>query len=308
MSETLGIVISTPGRRSLYRTLQSIEYQKENVEDVLVVGDGYHKPTAEMVELMGPPFRYIATQRTRDWGHTQVNYGLMHVKGTYVTVQDDDDIYAPRAIEEIIKIANAFGSPHPIIGRVKTPALGLLWNKVGEDATLDGHCIVIPNNKKKMGYMTSEYSGDQTYIRTSLQPYDNITWLDRVLTITRPTWELFSRRVNTKLNWGYSYNFYPDDNGIPGEVPVAKIHLSAFDDSYHCSIYAENLKPHQYQELVEFAIWASQGEDTTFAFKPLRDEHRPIIEALTDRGFKPYITKTEHTEYYHEWPPNWWAP
>ena len=106
--KTLGIVISTPGRRTLSRTLASILYQKAGVEDVLVVGDGFDLATRDLVEFYADepfrlPCRYVATAKTRDWGHSQVNYGLQHVRGDYVTNQDDDDIYLPRAIEEVVR-------------------------------------------------------------------------------------------------------------------------------------------------------------------------------------------------------------
>ncbi len=125
---TIGIMIATPGRKSLYRTLHSILYQNAPIEDVLVVGDGFHEPTAELVEsvaAMGLPCRYVATEKTRDWGHSQLNYALKHVRGTYISYQDDDDCYLPRALTEMAKLVSEFETPRVLIGRVKTPRFGL---------------------------------------------------------------------------------------------------------------------------------------------------------------------------------------
>lgn len=323
---TIGIIIATPGRASLYRTLRSIAYQGLLPgDDILVVGDGFHEPTKRLVEAFGPPFRYVATERTRDWGHSQLTWGLKHVRGDIVTYQDDDDIYLPRALEEMRRLMVEHPDA-PMIGRVKTPMWGLLWHEPGMKSLLDGHCLVAPNDKKKLGYVAHEYHGDQVYISTTIEHYPTINWVDRVWTLTRPTWKLFPRRGDAPP--AYQQNFdrefverLPSVAGRPHQGPndwmwvftsqergpqhpVAALKL--FEDegqtwavmSYVPSDDAQEV----IEELVEFAAWAGQGADVSFGTLATDEE---IIVELKKKGFKEHMTgKTLH-DYSMEWPPKW---
>lgn len=300
---TLGIVISTPGRRSLSRTLASILYQKAGVEDVLVVGDGHSEPTKELVEFyatLGLPCRYQATTKTRDWGHSQVNYGLQHVRGDYVTYQDDDDIYLPRSIEEMLRMAGEFRAPRPIIGRVKTPKLGLLWQWPGPSAVLDGHCLVAPNVKKKLGWMAEIHSGDQCFLHTTLRNWPEWAWADRVWTLTRPDhWPMdvyTSPAPNAPGEW-----FWTFENGNEPRVC-----LRMRKDPEYDRMFAEfwsrpkDLTRAEAMQVAQFAMYACQGNDCWFQFTDKDDAL--LVGALNECNFKEHTP----TEYTHGWPPDFW--
>jgi glycosyltransferase involved in cell wall biosynthesis len=303
---TLGIVISTPGRRSLARTLQSIHYQRGSVEDVLVVGDGFHGPSKELCAVfadLGLPVRYQATEQTRDWGHSQVNYGFAHVKGDYVTYQDDDDIYLPRALEEMSRLASELESPRPILGRVKTPNHGLLWQSTGQTAVLDGHCLVAPNDKLRLGWMDSTYNGDQCLIHTTIRNYKELAWTDRVWTLTRPHWTLmpWCQYGSEQVGW-WEWIFNP-----VGEVvtpPRATLKMEKVLDGDRMiamlSQYAPDITHDELREIAQFAVYAAQGNDVRFAFDP----GSPIEHALIDENYAEHYT----TEYAHDWPPDFWFP
>ena len=300
--KSLGIIISTPGRRSLYRTLHSIAYQQEDfVEDVLVVGDGFHAPTKEMIEVVadttGLPVRYVATTRTRDWGHSQLNYALAEVRGDYVTYQDDDDIYLPRALYEMSSLAAALDSPRPLLGRVKTPKLGLLWQQPLETC-LDGHCLVAPNDKQRLGRFGVDHSGDQRYIHTTLRNYDECAWTDRVWTLTRPEWKLWP----TAHRFGTSWTFYfaRDENGVAG-YQVARCIMDLIEDKFSIVIEHQKAKFAEVYEIVQFMMWACQGKDaevTTF--------NSLVEQALIGANFKEHSRQKDVVSYVHDWPPDWW--
>ena len=301
MPKTLGIVISTPGRRSLARTLQSIHYQREPVEDVLVVGDGYDKPTAEMIEVfagLGLPVRYVATTKTRDWGHSQVNYGLQHVKGDYVTYQDDDDIYLPRALEEMARLADSLAPARPILGRVKSPAWGLLWQQP-IDTVLDGHCLVAPNDKRKLGWMSEAYNGDQGLIHTTIRNYPECAWADRIWTLTRPTWTIMPWKQEHDSNW-WRWFFYRDGDYLSiGTLEMTK------DDTHdlmkaRLTHWNEGITEDELGQIAQFAVYAAQGNDVDFGFT----KGDPIEAVLPFQKYKPH----HDTEYTHYWPPDFWAP
>jgi glycosyltransferase involved in cell wall biosynthesis len=322
----IGIVIATPGRASIYRTLRSILYQGLlSGDDILVVGDGFHQPTKDLVEAFGPPFRYVATEPTRDWGHSQLTWGLKHVKGDIVTYQDDDDIYLPRALEEMRRMMAKHPNA-PMVGRVKTPFRGLLWWEAGIKTLLDGHCLVAPNDKKKLGYVTSEYHGDQVYISTTIAHYPDLNWVDRVWTLTRPTWKLFPKRgpapqtyqdnffremcerlpsvagrpLNGDNDWFWT--FYSQDRGLKHPVAAVKLFEEEGRAWATVSYVPGDNTDEVVEEIVEFASWAGQGCEVWFG--TLADD-KEIIAELKKRGYKDHMIGRTNHDYTMAWPPKW---
>lgn len=326
---TIGVVIATPGRKSILRTLQSISYQGLIPgDDILIVGDGHHEPTAKLIEAMGPPFRYMATKQTRTWGHDQINYGLKRVGGDVLVLQDDDDIFAPRAFDEVRKLAARFPNA-PILGRVKTPFLGILWSTPDTQTQLDGHCIVVPNNKEKMGFFTREYEGDQAWIKTSLEPYESVYWADRVWTITRSQWKLYPHKLTPAMHDKYNVhyeNFFREfrerldpvggegrqwqgENDwtwffFDGKLPVAAIKMFQVEETVRASISfvpgAEQFLP----ELAEFAAWAGQG---LAVWMHQKDDDYEVLAALQKTGYGLHSVVDKKVEYIHDWPPKFFA-
>jgi glycosyltransferase involved in cell wall biosynthesis len=306
--KSLGIIISTPGRRSLAKTLQSIFYQREPVEDVLVVGDGFDAPTSELVSYfkdIGLPARYVATTKTRDWGHSQINYGLQQVRGDYVTYQDDDDIYLPRALEEMARLAENLDSPRPILGRVKTPILGVLWQMPGIQACLDGHCLVAPNDKRRLGWMLPQYNGDQCLLHTTIRNYPECAWADRIWTLTRPKWTLMPWRQEhgpaegDRPEW-WSWDFYRDSD----LVPCAKLEMWKDErhDLMHAKLlaWAANITEDELGDVAQFVVYAGQGNDVSFTYTP----GERISTVLPIWNYKEH----SHTDQTHSWPPDFWPP
>lgn len=304
---SIGVVIATPGRRTLLRTINSIQFQGlESGDDVLIMGDGYHKPTAELVEAVGPPFRYIATEKTRDWGHSQQNYGLQHIGGDWLVLQDDDDIFLPRAFDEIRAIVEKLDSPRPIIGRVKTPYLGILWTAPRVEP-LDGHCLVFPNDKKKMGYFGSEYEGDQKFLATSLENYETYTWADRVWALTRPHWKLWPHLVSNTPE-ECIWTFQRDNDGTPKPgAPSAYLMLERKEnDNWHARMLeGEQLTEDELGEIAEFAAWAGQGSDVWFEVNP---KHPVLPTVLHNRGYLLHQSRPDYMDYTFTWPPHKFAP
>jgi hypothetical protein len=324
---TIGVVIATPGRKSLYDTLLSIAYQGLEVgDDILIVGDGHHQPTADLVKAFGEPFRYVATRATRTWGHDQQNHGLKLVKGDVLVLQDDDDIFAPRAFDEIRRLAARFPG-QAFLGRVKTPFLGLLWDKASPEATLDGHCVVVPNDKEKLGYFTREYAGDQAWIKSSLEKYDEVYWADRVWSITRPTWKLRPFRLTASLaarwadphvrnfgseiterldvegrlfqsNTDCSWLFFQNGH----QFPVAMVWMIQDEERWKAAVSFQPGCEHVLVEIAEFLAFAGQGLPVWLYVK--KDDYE-VIEAVTQRQFDLHWQNETKAEYIHEWPPRW---
>jgi len=305
--KTLGIFIATPGRKSLWNTLASIAYQGAPVEDVLVVGDGFHRPTAELVEVaasaLNLPARYVATEKTRDWGHTQQNYALKHVRGDYLIYQDDDDIFVPRALTEAARLVTEFHDPHPLVGRIKSPCLGLIWPIPG--TVLDGHCLVVPNDKSKLGFFTSKYDGDQAYIRHCLAAYEECSWTDRVWTLTRPHWKLIPMwAAEGNLTW--ACDLYRGRDGVlSGEDPIVTVLLERDEeiDRYFATVspHTAGIMIQEYREIGEFIVYAAQSKDVWIRIK--RSEGALAL-GLRASNFKEHAQTTEYIEFTHDWPPD----
>jgi glycosyltransferase involved in cell wall biosynthesis len=309
---TIGVVISTPGRQSILRTLNSIRYQGLIPgDDIIIVADGHHQPTQDIVEMYGPPFRYVATTRTRDWGHSQVNYGIQNVGGDWVIIQDDDDIFLPRAFDEIRAITAKLDSPRPLIGRVMTPYLGILWTAPGKEP-LDGHCLVVPNDKKRIGYFGLEYAGDQKWLQSNLDAYDVYSWADRVWTLTRPTGKLWPRL------WYYSHDadgapvrcgwtFHRDEDGVAALDYCLALRMVRDGDVWKGSIHVEggrdDLSGAEAKEVLEFAAWAGQGCDVWMKI-PLG----PWMAVANEAGYQMHQVTTEWAEFTFDWPPHKFEP
>ncbi len=331
---TIGVVIATPGRASIFRTLQSITYQGLIPgDDIIVVGDGLHEPTKKLVEAFGAPFRYVATRQTRTWGHDQVNYGLKMVGGDVVVLQDDDDIFAPRAFEEIRNLVSKVPKA-PILGRVRSPYLGLLWQEAGPKAVLDGHCLVVPNDKEKLGYYTREYAGDQAYIKTCLEPYEEVYWADRVWTITRPTWKLYPRAIRSGAQAQADGTAEPLWRWMQLLMPSIEARLFTGDDDWTWYFYEAGWDSRKYgpppitgavkmyrdgermmatfvtrpgasehtRELLEFILWASQGLATWVYVDPSDED---TLTILKDLRYESHMVLNNVAEWTHDWPPTY---
>lgn len=298
MTPSIGVVIATPGRRTLLRTINSILFQGlVPGDDVLIVGDGYHKATDDLVKAVGAPFRYVATEQTRDWGHSQVNYGLQHVGGDWVTVNDDDDIFMPRAFDEMRTLVIDDPTPRVILGRVLTPYLGLLW-KEPQSEPLDGHCIVVPNDKKKLGYFGLEYAGDQKWITSNIAAYDRFTWADRVWAFTRPTWDLWPG-MPSNVNGVITWSFHRSVGDMPDMNAVAHLKMWAAGGRWEGTVAQhEQLEAAEAAEIAQFAAWAGQGHDVWLS---VDTEH---VQAGISVGYIQHAILTDYlVELVSEWPP-----
>jgi Acetyltransferases len=256
---------------------------------------------------------------------------MYNVGGDIIIAQDDDDIFAPRAFEVIREAALEFPD-RPIMARVKTPFLGVLWTQP-LTPPFDGHCLISPNNKHKLGYWSADYAGDQTYIKSTLEQYNNIGWLDKVVAITRPTWKLWSKPVKTydeaevvrkirnsgrefmtkerneitakeQEDWwthldgnsNWIWLFFDEDWKVIGYV-----YLRKGDKTYasYCLIPKARGKGYG-KELVEFSQWAAQEE---LVIEVLESNDR-AIKLYRKMGFKEHWTRDGIMEMYSEWPPS----
>lgn len=188
---TLSIIVPTVGRGPIENLIHSITSQGgETGDEVLVVGDG-PQPEVERIiraaDTVSPiiRFKYMQGPLTHDWGHSQINYALPLASGTHILIQDDDDIYTPRAFAAIrTTLSRNFYSPH--LFRFWTYGSRLVWNSdEGRRIALGhigGHNLIIPNDKNDpdmigVGAWSSDYYGDFSWVKHVLSQYPEKRWV-----------------------------------------------------------------------------------------------------------------------------------
>ena len=102
----LSVIVPTVGRRTLGRTLRSVIPQLAQSDELIVIADGPEalQAASGIVRRLNGRCRLHATEaRTGSWGNAQRDLGMVLATGTHLTFMDDDDIYAPGALDAIRK-------------------------------------------------------------------------------------------------------------------------------------------------------------------------------------------------------------
>lgn len=115
MSETLAVsvVIATYNRGGLLpETLESVLRQRFTNYELIVVDDGSTDGTAAVVQSYGDRVRYFH-QENRGPSAAR-NLGVRHASGSWISIQDSDDLCAPDHLETLYGYAQS----HPDCGMV----------------------------------------------------------------------------------------------------------------------------------------------------------------------------------------------
>jgi hypothetical protein len=295
---TLGVVVCAQGREGIFRTLWTIEQQRQHVAHILVVDDGYHEVVKSICETLG--VEYVATKQTNDWGMSQLNYGVKKVRGDYVLCLQAGNSLLPRSVSMVMEVA-AKRPGRPIIARAKTAEYGLLWQEPGIDTALVAECLVLPNVKDKLGYFTRDYYGDQCYIHTSLRKYpDEWAWCDVVMVEVNNSnklWPSYSSQGN--ISW--ACDLREDDHGFPSVVVAATILLE--EDEHHFIVTGSAKKFAVAHDMIKWGAWACQGKNCWWR---VASYDETMIDALKSLGFTLHTDDGKITEYILDWPPSWW--
>ena len=119
----------------------------------------------------------------------QLNRALWYAKGKYVHVNDDDDVWAPDAVEAMRSAAQE-NPGKPLLFRFRSYVGRLLfWNTKGRlvRGQIGGHCLVVPT--VKAGAFSCEYTGDFDWVMTSVMLCGGVqtaVWIDKVVCYARP--------------------------------------------------------------------------------------------------------------------------
>ena len=170
---TFSIVVATSGRPTLNRTLSSIAPQLEPGDEIIVVCDD-----------------------TGDAGDTARMDAMPRATGSHLTFIDDDDVYAPDALEKMRR----FAREHPGrigIFKMKHPAGTTHWRE-GEPvlryANVSTQTFLVPNVPGKLGRWLESpgrpgdraYAGDFVFITETAELQGEPLFVDEVTVYARP--------------------------------------------------------------------------------------------------------------------------
>lgn len=158
----ISVVIPSLGRPSLLKTLQSLESQVEQEDQVIVVFDGWpdafllrdikhYRPTV-IIHPSGP---------SNDWGATPRTIGQKHAAGDILMWMDDDDWYNPGALDVIRKHYADGRSSITVFGMTGVPAT------VVECGKISTQMFAISSNFT-LGKWGTEYAGDYEFISSTI--------------------------------------------------------------------------------------------------------------------------------------------
>jgi glycosyltransferase involved in cell wall biosynthesis len=169
----LSIIVATQGRKTLKRTLRSISRQLEPGDEVLVLCDD-----------------------SGDAGDTARMKAMPRARGTHLAFIDDDDVYAPGALEKMRRFARE--NPGRIGIFKMRHAVGTTHWRAGEPvlryANVSTQTFLVPNVPEKLGRWQAgrhrpgggEYAGDYVFITETAELQGEPVFVDEVTVHARP--------------------------------------------------------------------------------------------------------------------------
>jgi glycosyltransferase involved in cell wall biosynthesis len=112
-SPAISVVIATYNRaRYLPETIESVLRQKFNDFELIIVDDGSADDTRRVLEGYKSQIRYIYEENRGP--SAARNLGVRHAKGSWISIQDSDDLCAPNHLETLY----GYARKHPDCGMV----------------------------------------------------------------------------------------------------------------------------------------------------------------------------------------------
>lgn len=207
MLPILSVIVPTIGRSTLDRMLASIrhgsldeEYINADRIEILVIGDCHigAEPIESNLEYAAAVSKqYDARYVEYDggihcFGHPQRNYGQSIAIGRWLAWLQDDDVWTPGAVDEILKSIDVsddnVNNLVPRIFRTQTWQAGVVWkDQAIREANVDADCIVALNYPDRLGEWINRYCGDFDFIQQTCKLWDNqVKWEEFVIAVGRP--------------------------------------------------------------------------------------------------------------------------
>lgn len=169
----ISFIVPTIGRKSLARTLASIECLPG--DEVLVVGSAW--------KFDHPFARHVPCMPGGDWGHAERNYATPMARCRYLAHIDDDDVYVP-GMRALMADAIRRSPGKPVLFRMRYPNGIMLWAepelRCGNVGT---PMMLIPNRPTMLGTWGSFVGGDCHFLETMKWKPEEIVWRPEVIAL-----------------------------------------------------------------------------------------------------------------------------
>lgn len=192
---SLTIITPTLGRPSIGMTLDSGFPLGAN-DEWLVVGDGpqsYAEWRVGQRNVTYPKFdiRYMHTESTGICGNYQRDVAMEAAKGDYLVFVDDDDVFAPNALNVIKQTIGGNSEPCPWFFRMITPTGQLLWKEqIVDRGTVGGSMFVVPNDPARLARWSDNdgHDSDFLFIQETLRLWQPTPpkWAGEVIVVCKP--------------------------------------------------------------------------------------------------------------------------
>lgn len=195
----LDVIISTVGRTSLERTLNSILDNRgfsPKEDRIYVVSDGilFEKFSPEIQKLIkdNKCIDFSVIGPTNDLGATQKTYGMMISSNPYVMFIDDDDIYTEDAFRIIKNIISQCPEQYYIFKMIYGSLMGKdkLWKtkEIAFKNVSTQMYIVHRENKYSLPPWGARWGQDFDFIDmySKINKHKKCIWVDEIISIIRP--------------------------------------------------------------------------------------------------------------------------
>jgi glycosyltransferase involved in cell wall biosynthesis len=195
------IIIPTCGRRTLARTLQSIQLAGLLLGDeVIVVGDGPQPIASEICKHFQPfmDVKYLEHGPTHCFGNAQRDFGMRTAIKDMLAFMDDDDEYVAGCLD----VMRQFAVENPgkvLIFQMYHRSVGVIWKeKVLREGEVGTQTVVLPNVQERLSQWTCEqiperdYMGDYYFFRRTVDNWPGkdagIVWVKFPVAVHHMSW------------------------------------------------------------------------------------------------------------------------
>lgn len=186
---SLSIIIPTIGRESLIATLRSAIDQVRDHDEILVVHDG-PRPTGDALwHGEWPHAVWLDSGPHNDWGAACRNYGMKCAACDYLMFMDDDDCYAPDALEHVRQaIAKHPGAIFFFQMHYPREKRTLWVDKEIRSGNMGSPMLVMPREANRPQWDGRFYDQDFRFFRdlVAANPDREVIWVEKVIALIKP--------------------------------------------------------------------------------------------------------------------------
>ena len=181
--KSINILISTLGKKSIFRTLISLKDQLREEDFLTIIFDGVNTNIDIITLFTKQNFKcnvniIFEKEQQGFWGHG-IRNKYNNLQGDFIHHSDDDDEYLPDAIDNIKNIC--INNDIIYIFKIIRENGEVIWKnkeiKINKISTQSG---IIPNHINKEGYWELKYGGDFDFYK-KITENNKVLYIDKII-------------------------------------------------------------------------------------------------------------------------------